>query len=249
MIMEPTGQTTILHHRLLHKVTELLHHTIKIPKKMKRRRHLRKHFKKEMIAIVSSVSANIIYDFLQLRFDRGFTLFIISSLCISFAFGIKTARVYAILTGQLLFTAGTIHAFHLNPGVRDWMLMHPAGRKGQLIYMQHTRNVIECLLILQQCITHYHVLYLRAVPLFGLLISTIAWWITLASENIRQSSFMKWPLLLAFTIGESIAVGFISSVYAYSSVMKAMMATAMATVSVTVYTLLQKNPKYDLSQW
>ncbi|KAL7543128.1 hypothetical protein ACHAXR_012426 [Thalassiosira sp. AJA248-18] len=126
------------------------------------------------------------------------------------------ARVYAILTGQVLFTAGTIHAFHLNPHIRDWMLMHPAGRK---------------------------------VPLFGLLISTIAYWITLSSENIRQSSLMRWPLLIAFTIGESIAVGFISSVYAYSSVIKAMVATATATLSVTLYTLLQKNPKYDLSQW
>ena len=126
------------------------------------------------------------------------------------------ARVYAILSGQILFTAGTIHAFHLNPGIRDWMLFHPAGRK---------------------------------VPLLGLLISTIAWWITLASENIRQSSLMRWPLLLAFTVGESVAVGFISSVYSYSAVLKAMIATATATLSVTFYTLLQKNPKYDLSQW
>ena len=60
---------------------------------------------------------------------------------------------------------------------------------------------------------------------------------------------MKWPLLLAFTVGESIAVGFISSVYAYSSVIKAMVATATATLSVTLYTILQRNPKYDLSQW
>ena len=42
----------------------------------------------------------------------------------------STARVYAILTGQLVFTAGTIQAFHMNPGLRDWMFMHPAGRKG-----------------------------------------------------------------------------------------------------------------------
>lgn len=87
------------------------------------------------------------------------------------------------------------------------------------------------------------------VPLIGLLISTIAWWITLSSENIRQSSLMKWPLLVAFTIGQSIAVGFISSVYAYSSVIKAMVITASTTLSVTLYTLLQKNPKWDLSQW
>eukprot|EP00571_Detonula_confervacea_P004961 CAMPEP_0172322112 /NCGR_PEP_ID=MMETSP1058-20130122/45056_1 /TAXON_ID=83371 /ORGANISM="Detonula confervacea, Strain CCMP 353" /LENGTH=333 /DNA_ID=CAMNT_0013037763 /DNA_START=97 /DNA_END=1095 /DNA_ORIENTATION=- len=126
------------------------------------------------------------------------------------------ARVYAILTGQLLFTAGSIHAFHLNPSVRNWMMFHPSGRK---------------------------------VPLLALIISTIAYWITLSSENIRQSSLMRWPLLIGFTVGQSIAVGFISSVYAYSSVIKAMVATATATLSVTLYTLLQKNPKYDLSQW
>ena len=40
------------------------------------------------------------------------------------------ARVYAILSGQLLFTAGTIHAFHLNPEIQNWMLLHPVGRKG-----------------------------------------------------------------------------------------------------------------------
>lgn len=60
---------------------------------------------------------------------------------------------------------------------------------------------------------------------------------------------MKWPLLFAFTFGESIAVGFISSIYAYSSVIKAMVLTASTTLSVTLYTLMQKNPKYDLSQW
>lgn len=60
---------------------------------------------------------------------------------------------------------------------------------------------------------------------------------------------MKWPLLIAFTVGESIAVGFISSVYAYSTVTRAMSVTAATTLSVTLYTLLQKNPKYDLSQW
>lgn len=60
---------------------------------------------------------------------------------------------------------------------------------------------------------------------------------------------MRWPLLAAFTIGESVAVGFISSVYAYGSVIKAMVATGAATLSVTLYTLLQKNPQYDLSQW
>lgn len=126
------------------------------------------------------------------------------------------ARVYGILTGQLLFTASTIHLFHLNPQIRDWMIYSQAGRK---------------------------------VPLLGLLISTVAWWIALSSEQTRQSSPMRWPILLAFTAGESIAVGFISSIYNYATVMKAMVWTGMCTFSVTAYTILQKNPKYDLSQW
>jgi len=126
------------------------------------------------------------------------------------------ARVYGILTGQLLFTAGTIHAFHMFPQIRDWMMYSQAGRK---------------------------------VPLLGLVISTIAWWIALSSEQTRQSSPMRWPILLAFTAGESIAVGFISSVYNYNTVIKAMVGTGMCTFSVTAYTILQKNPKYDLSQW
>ena len=126
------------------------------------------------------------------------------------------ARVYAILTGQLLFTAGTIHLFHLFPQLRNWMLFTQAGRK---------------------------------VPLLGLLISTVAWWIALSSEHTRQSSPMRWPILLAFTAGESIAVGFISSMYNYKTVLKAMLGTGISTLSVTAYTFLQKNPKYDLSQW
>lgn len=87
------------------------------------------------------------------------------------------------------------------------------------------------------------------VPLLGLVISTVAWWITLASEDIRRTSVMRMPLLIAFTVGQSIAVGFISSAYAYNSVIKAMVTTSVATLSVTLYTLIQKNPKYDLSQW
>lgn len=126
------------------------------------------------------------------------------------------ARVYAILTGQLLFTAGTVHLFHLNPQVTDWMLYSQPGRK---------------------------------VPLFGLLLSTVAWWVALSSPQARRSSPMKWPILLAFTAGESIAVGFISSVYNYSTVIRAITVTGISTLFVTAYTFLQKNPKFDLSQW
>ncbi|KAL3801120.1 hypothetical protein HJC23_002413 [Cyclotella cryptica] len=126
------------------------------------------------------------------------------------------ARVYALLSGQLLFTAGTIHAFHLYPSLRDWMLYTNSGRK---------------------------------VPMLGLIVSSIALFFAMSSETTRQSSPMRWPLFVAFTIGQSIPVGFITSLYAYGTVIKAMMTTATATIAITLYTVLQKNPKYDLSQW
>ena len=89
----------------------------------------------------------------------------------------------------------------------------------------------------------------RAVPLLGLLLSTVAFWITMGSEHLRRTSLLKWPLLLVFTVGGAVAVGFISSVYAHGTVIKAMSVTAATTLSVTLYTLLQKNPRYDLSHW
>merc|ERR1711933_231539 len=87
------------------------------------------------------------------------------------------------------------------------------------------------------------------IPLIGFVLSAIAFSILLSSESIRQTSPLKWSLLIAFTIGESITVGFISSLYAYNSVIKAMVACAMATFTITLYSMLQTNPKYDLSQW
>ncbi|CAB9511542.1 Protein LIFEGUARD (Partial), partial [Seminavis robusta] len=60
---------------------------------------------------------------------------------------------------------------------------------------------------------------------------------------------MKWWFLGLFTLGEAISVGFVSSFYAYRSVISAMAATMAATMSVSVYTVMQKNPKYDLTQW
>ena len=44
-------------------------------------------------------------------------------------------RVYAILSCQLLFTAGTIHAFHLYPAIQEYMLYNPLGRKGMLVLL------------------------------------------------------------------------------------------------------------------
>jgi FtsH-binding integral membrane protein len=87
------------------------------------------------------------------------------------------------------------------------------------------------------------------VPLVSLILSTIAWFTMCASPEARRKSPLKWKLLVLFTIGEAISVGFISSFYEFQSVMSAMMATTIATLSVSLYTANQKNPKYDLSQW
>jgi FtsH-binding integral membrane protein len=87
------------------------------------------------------------------------------------------------------------------------------------------------------------------MPMLGLIVSSIALFFAMASETTRQSSPMRWPLFAAFTIGQSIPVGFIASLYAYGTVVKAMMTTAAATIAITLYTVCQKNPKYDLSQW
>jgi len=70
-----------------------------------------------------------------------------------------------------------------------------------------------------------------------------------ASADARRKSPLKWNLLALFTAGEAISVGFVSSFYQFRSVLSAMMATAVAATSVSVYTASQKNPKYDLSQW
>ena len=68
------------------------------------------------------------------------------------------------------------------------------------------------------------------------------------SAEARRKSPRKWFLLVAFTLGEAISVGFVSSFYKYKSVLSALLATVAATVSVSLYTALQKNAKYDLSQ-
>ena len=48
---------------------------------------------------------------------------------------------------------------------------------------------------------------------------------------------------------QAVSVGFVSSFYLYKSVLSAMLATAVATTSVSLYTIFQKNQKYDLTQW
>lgn len=51
-------------------------------------------------------------------------------------------RVYAILSCQLLFTAGTIHAFHSFPSIQEYMLYNPLGRKGMYDYFFNTHILI-----------------------------------------------------------------------------------------------------------
>jgi len=80
-------------------------------------------------------------------------------------------------------------------------------------------------------------------------LSSIAWIVMSLSVQARRLAPVKWQLLTLFTLGEAISVGFISSFYKFPSVVSAMLATAVATVSVSLYTVRQKNPKYDLSQW
>ena len=89
----------------------------------------------------------------------------------------------------------------------------------------------------------------RFIPLLSLFMSSICCTIMTTSVRARRTSPLKWQLLTLFTLGECIAVGFISSFYKWATVVSAMSATAFASGGVTLYTFLQKNPKYDLSQW
>jgi FtsH-binding integral membrane protein len=88
-----------------------------------------------------------------------------------------------------------------------------------------------------------------AVPFLSLLLSTICWFTMCSSVPARRQAPLKWQLLALFTLGEAVSVGFISSFYKFRSVAAALLATAAAATSVSVYTVAHKNPKYDLSQW
>ena len=86
------------------------------------------------------------------------------------------------------------------------------------------------------------------VPIISLVLSTVAWFTMYISTQARRTSPMKWQLLILFTIGEAISVGFVSSFYQYRSVVTTMLVTAMATTGVSIYTAKQRHSKYDLSQ-
>lgn len=88
----------------------------------------------------------------------------------------------------------------------------------------------------------------RIVPLLSIGVSSAAMiWMTV-SERARTTSPLKWNLLTLFTLGEALSVGFISSLFPVKTVLTAMLSTAVATATVTTYTVLQRNSKYDLSQ-
>lgn len=88
-----------------------------------------------------------------------------------------------------------------------------------------------------------------AVPIASLIMSTVAWVIMCVSTEARRASPVKWQILALFTIGEALSVGFVSSFYQFRSVVSAMMATALATTGISLYTVYNKNSKFDLSQW
>ena len=132
------------------------------------------------------------------------------------------ARVYGILSVQLGFTALVCLLFGTYPPLTNiYVLDSLTGRASPFVL----------------------------VPLAGVFLSTIAWFRVAASPRARQKSPNKWWWLAIFTAGEAVSIGALSSLYKLRSVVTAMGATALATVTVSVYTIAQKNSKYDLSQW
>jgi protein lifeguard len=133
------------------------------------------------------------------------------------------ARVYAILSGQLLFTAMVCILF------------------GTLEPLTNISRI--------NTVTGQYANSLVLVPMGGILLSTVAWFRMAAVPQARQQSPNKWWWMAAFTIGEALSLGCLSSLYQLHSVLMAMLATAVASISVSAYTVFQKNAKYDLSQW
>jgi len=69
------------------------------------------------------------------------------------------------------------------------------------------------------------------------------------SVDARRKSPTKWYLLSLFTASEAFLVGLITAMYSSDTVLNAFLVTAAATLGISIYTIRQKNPKYDLSQW
>ena len=87
------------------------------------------------------------------------------------------------------------------------------------------------------------------VPGLSVLFSTLSVLAMTMSDAARHVAPLKWYLLATFTAGEALSVGFLSSFYKFQTVMSSMLATALATSAVSIYTARQQNPQYDLTQW
>lgn len=132
------------------------------------------------------------------------------------------ARVYAILSVQLIFTALVIILFGTYPPLANLAFVDVRhGKMNPLAY----------------------------IPLGGALLSTFAWMQIIFRRESGRKSPDKWWWLSLFTVGEAVSVGFLSSLYRLESVVLAMGATALASVTVSAYTILNQNSKHDLSQW
>lgn len=91
----------------------------------------------------------------------------------------------------------------------------------------------------------------RGKPIFGasLMISVAACNAMSLSLNARRKSPTKWFLLSLFTVCEAFTVGVITALYSSKVTLQSVLVTSMATGIISLYTILQRNPKYDLSQW
>jgi len=89
----------------------------------------------------------------------------------------------------------------------------------------------------------------RLIPLLSMALASIAWYTIALSERARHVAPLKWQLLVLFTLGESVMVGFIGCMYSFRTLLMAMGCTGAATGGITFYTMMQQNPKYDLTQW
>ena len=89
----------------------------------------------------------------------------------------------------------------------------------------------------------------RLIPLLSMALASIAWYTIALSERARHVAPLKWQLLVLFTLGESVLVGLIGCMYSFRTLLLAMGCTGAATGGITFYTMMQQNPKYDLTQW
>lgn len=131
-----------------------------------------------------------------------------------------TARVYAIIAGQLMVLVSACVLFDLHPTLARIM--------------------------------DKHLSFFQVAPLWSLLGNILIWIYCTGgcSPDTRRNAPINWILLALFTSGGALSVGFWSKYYnVQSALAPALAATALAYSTVSAYTILQRNPKYDLSRW